>query len=134
MIRCKNCGAENSDYCIYCSGCGALLSSLDAVPDKTKASVSEVPVKKTEPLPSSEAKPSEGSASESSDPGEEGFRYIATDKNDAGSYNYDPARDRTLQPGYVPEDHSGDTVKAILIVGLGIAGFVALILICMFVF
>ena len=58
-------------------------------------------------------------------PEEEGFRYIATDKNDSGSYKYDPARDRTLQPGYVPEDHSGDTWKVILIVGLGVLGVAA---------
>lgn len=116
MIKCASCGAENSSYSIYCKGCGAVLSSIDSVPDakeEEKISVPNEPVKAS--VPAAEPVPAKGD-----DPQDDGFRYIATDKNDKGSYTYDPSRDRTLRPDYVPEDHSGDTVKAILIVGIGV--------------
>ena len=127
MIKCKSCGAENSNYSIYCSGCGAVLSSLDAVPESELKFAPAAPEKvsvPSEPVKTESVK-AEAPAASKTAPEEEGFRYIAADKNDSGSYKYDPASDRTLQPGYVPEDHSGDTWKVILIVGLGVWGVAA---------
>lgn len=58
MIKCNCCGRENSDYAIYCEGCGSLLSSISDSTDINTASP-EVDTASSEPEVSTPVETSE---------------------------------------------------------------------------
>lgn len=72
MIRCSNCGCENSNYSIYCKECRAILSSAEETPSGET---------------SAEQRRSEEHLQE---PDNAGFQYLPPEKDRKGSYTFDP--------------------------------------------
>ena len=115
MIKCTSCGHENSNYSIYCQSCGALLSSLDAVPDAPSSAAqkpAEAPVKPATPETISvPAEPASVPAAPEVTPEEppipdkvDGFKYIPPEKDQKGSYTLDMSSPAAREKPEDPND------------------------------
>ena len=139
MIKCSSCGYENSNYSIYCQGCGALLSSLDSVPDapssaaQKPASVPEKPAAPetisvpAEPVAAHEAAPEEPPIPDKV----EGFKYIPPEKDQKGSYTLDMSSPSATEKHEDPNDQFclwGFILTAAAIFTLGYAAPISLAL------
>lgn len=98
MVKCPSCGCENSNYSIYCKDCNALLFSPEMKPDEAPSEDTlyvpvEPSVKPAAPERTSEPEPAPVASDVRRDPQEEGFKYVALEKDQEGSYTYKPNPD-----------------------------------------
>lgn len=108
MIKCNCCGRENSNYAIYCEGCGSLLSTVsDSAEVKTEVSDSS---SYSDPAPEAQAYESSSDSSSSS-----AYEPVQAGPVQSGSYDMPP--EYTYNPN--PATTSGMEFD-----GMCIAGFI----------
>ena len=129
MIKCPNCGCENSDYSIYCSQCNTLLFSSDVKEEVKKEETISVPSKPEAKPEADVEKPTDKPEDKTEELRSEGFKYIPFEKDQQGSYTMDPSKANKPHSPEVEEDMANDRKYLLIYSIIGAVVFAIIVLV-----